>query len=81
MLTDIVRLVWMVFGDEKLTTSEVEYRLESLFNYRCPDDFVKSLTKLKQGDLIKGEVSVDKGGWVWWVDDECRNKDLSNILW
>jgi len=81
MMTDIVKLIWMVFGSEKLTTAEVEYRLESLFNYRCPDDFVKSLTKLKQGDLIKGEVSVEKGGWIWWVDDECRSKDLSTILW
>ena len=82
MLKDIVNLVWLVFGDEKLTTKEVEYRLESLFNYRCPDDFVKSLTKLKQADLIRGEVSVDKGGWVWWVDDECRSKKLTDtMLW
>lgn len=81
MLSDIVRLVWMVFGDEKLTTKEIEFRLESLFNYRCPDDFVKSLMKLKQADMIRGEVDVDKGGWVWWVDEECRKKDLSNVLW
>jgi len=81
MLTDIVRIIWMVFGDEKLTTKEIEFRLESLFNYRCPDDFAKSLMKLKQGNLIRGEVSVDKGGWVWWVDDECKKADLSKIMW
>jgi len=51
-----------------------------LFNYHCPDDFAKTMTKLKQAGLVKGEVSVEKGGWVWWVDDECKSKDLSKIM-
>jgi len=81
MLSDIVKIIWDVFGDERLTTKEVEFRLLSLFNYKCPDDFAKSLMMMKQGNLVRGEVSVDKGGWVWWVDDECRKADLSKILW
>lgn len=80
MLGDVVRFVWMVFGDERLSTKEVEIRLAELFNYHCPDDFAKTMTKLKQAGLVKGEVSVEKGGWIWWVDSECRGKDLSKIM-
>ena len=79
-LGDVVRFVWMVFGKDKLTTREVEFRLAELFAYHCPDDFAKTMTKLKQAGLVKGEVSVEKGGWIWWVDDECKAHDLSKIM-
>ncbi len=80
MLGDVVRFVWMVFGNDKLTTKEVEFRLASLFDYHCPDDFAKTMMKLKQAGFVKGEVSVEKGGWIWWVDEECRKKDLSGVM-
>ena len=53
-LGDVVRIVWMVFGKDKLTTKEVEFRLAELFDYHCPDDFAKTMTKLKQAGLVKG---------------------------
>ncbi|MCL2785698.1 MAG: hypothetical protein FWD81_00535 [Methanomassiliicoccaceae archaeon] len=80
MLGDIIRVVWLVFGNDRLTTYEIESRLEEQFNYRCPDDFAKTLTKLKQAGFVKGEVSAERGGWEWWVDDECRSSDLSKIM-
>lgn len=79
MLEEVVRYVWMVFGTEKLTTKEVEIRLAELFDYHCPDDFAKSMTKIKQMGYVKGEVSTEKGGWVWWVDDECRSKEIPKV--
>jgi len=80
MLGDIMRIVWLVFGNDKLTTKEIEDRLFTMFNYRCPDDFAKTLMKLKLGGFVKGEASEESGGWVWWVDDECRSADLSKII-
>ena len=79
-LGDVVRIIWMVFGKDKLTTREVEFRLAELFDYHCPDDFAETMNKLKQAGLVKGEVSVERGGWIWWVDDECRSHDLSKIM-
>ena len=79
-LGEVVRFVWMVFGKDKLTTREVEFRLAELFDYHCPDDFAKTMTKLKQKGLVKGEVSQKMGGWVWWVDDECRSTDISKVI-
>lgn len=80
MLADVVEYVWMVFGEDKLTTREVEFRLESLFDYHCPDDFAKTMTKLRSAGYVKGQVSVERGGWVWWVDDECRSRDRTGAI-
>lgn len=80
-MKEIVRVVWGVFGDDVLTTAEVEGRLDSMFNYRCPDDLAKTMTKFRKAGLVKGKVSMERGGWVWWVDDECRSSDLSALKW
>ena len=80
MLAEVIKYIWAVFGDQRLTTKEVELRLAELFDYHCPDDFAKTMTKLKQMGLVKGEVSQKMGGWVWWVDDECRSSDLSKVV-
>ena len=39
---------------------------------RCPDSSVRFLTALRAKGVIKGEVSMEMGGWVWWVEDECE---------
>ncbi len=36
---------------------------------RCPDETVLFLTKLRSKGKIKGELSHEKRGWVWWVED------------
>ena len=79
MFAEVIKYVWAVFGDQRLTTREVELRLAELFDYHCPYDFAKTMTKLKQKGLVKGEVSQEKGGWIWWVDDECRSVKLSEV--
>lgn len=79
MIQEIVTYVWLAFGNDRLTTKEVEKRLADLYDYHCPDDFAKSMMKLKKAGLVKGEVSQEKGGWVWWVDEECKSKDLTKI--
>ncbi|MDR0508734.1 MAG: hypothetical protein LBG63_02765 [Candidatus Methanoplasma sp.] len=72
MPDDVVALIWEVLGEDKLTTREASDRLDHLFNYRCPDDIAKTLSKLRKAGLIKGEISMDVGGWLWWADEECR---------
>jgi len=67
-------MIWEALGDERLTTRDASERLENLFGYRCPDDLAKTLSKYRKEGTVKGEISMDLGGWVWWVDDECRSK-------
>jgi len=49
-----------------LTTMQIE-KLARREHKRCPDQTVIFLTKMKRKGLIKGEASVEKRGWLWWV--------------
>ncbi|MDR1403993.1 MAG: hypothetical protein LBJ20_00260 [Candidatus Methanoplasma sp.] len=73
MPDDVAALIWEALGDSRVTTKEASDRLDNLFGYRCPDDIAKTLSKLRKTGLIKGEISMDAGGWIWWADEECRN--------
>jgi len=50
----------------KLTTREVQARVESE-GMRCPDEPVRFLNRLRMKGVIKGEVSVERRGWLWWI--------------
>lgn len=71
---DVLPMIWDALGDDKVTTKEATDRLEDLFSYRCPDDLAKTLMKYRRGGFIKGEISMERGGWLWWADEECRSK-------
>ncbi|MCL2318329.1 MAG: hypothetical protein FWC44_04700 [Methanomassiliicoccaceae archaeon] len=74
MPDDVVALIWKALGNDRITTREATERLEHLFGYRCPDDLAKTLSKLRKAGLVKGEIDMEAGGWMWWADDECREK-------
>lgn len=69
---DLLPMIWKSLGDDVLTTREASERLDHLFGYRCPDDLAQTLTKYRTSGKIHGKISMERGGWVWWVDDECR---------
>jgi len=72
MPDDVVLLIWEALGEDRMTTREASDRLEHQFGYRCPDDIAKTLSKLRKAGLVKGEISMEAGGWLWWADEECR---------
>jgi len=47
-----------------MTTAEID-RAAADEGRRCPDQTVLFLTKMKRKGLIKGEVSLEKRGWLW----------------
>ena len=49
-----------------LTTMQIEMAARE-DNKKCPDQTVLFLTKMKKKGLIKGEASLEKRGWVWWL--------------
>jgi predicted transcriptional regulator len=49
-----------------LTTMEIEVSARQKHK-RCPDQTVLFLTKMKKKGLIKGEASLERRGWVWWL--------------
>ncbi len=50
----------------KATTREIEKAVQET-GKQCPDDAVKFLIKLKSKGKIKGEVSMEARGWVWYL--------------
>jgi protoporphyrinogen oxidase len=56
-------------GRGKMTTKDLEMEVQRT-GKRCPDSAVRFLMRLKTAGKIKGEVSVQKGGWLWWVEEK-----------
>ncbi len=52
-----------------LTTLELEALLADR-GAHCPDDLARTLNIMRRKGLIKGAVSTERGGWVWWVEDQ-----------
>ncbi len=50
-----------------LSTMQIE-KLARKEHRRCPDQTVIFLTKMKKKGLIKGEASIEKRGWLWWIE-------------
>ena len=72
-----MRAVWKALKDDTVTTSEAAVRLEEVFHENCPDELAKTFTKLRKRGLIKGKVSPERGGWIWWADEDCRSSDIT----
>ena len=79
-LTKYVQFIRTFLLDNKRTTREVETFMDFTFDYHCPDDFTRSLNKLRKMGLIKGEVDFEKGGWVWWINGSENIVDKENEL-
>ncbi|AGI48524.1 hypothetical protein TALC_01558 [Thermoplasmatales archaeon BRNA1] len=74
MTDDLLPMIWAALGDDRISTAEAASRLEDAFRYRCPDDLAKTLNKYRKEGKVKGKVSFEDGGWIWWADDECRSR-------
>lgn len=47
------------------------FEIDSIFKEReeeCPDSLVVFLARMRRQGKIKGEVSRERKGWVWWTD-------------
>jgi hypothetical protein len=51
-----------------LTTKSLE-ELTRKEGRQCPDGTLQFLTKLRFTGKIKGEVSTEHRGWIWWIED------------
>ena len=63
------KLILSLLGkeDHPLTTKEIEKIVQSK-GKQCPDSAVRFLSKMRYKELIKGELSLEHKGWIWWVD-------------
>jgi repressor of nif and glnA expression len=54
---------------EPLTTREIEKSVQGQ-GKQCPDSAVRFLTKMRYKGMIKGELSMEHKGWIWWIENE-----------
>lgn len=66
-LEEKLALVSKALGDQKYTTLELEAVMADQ-GTQCPDDLARTLNVLKIKGMICGEVSIERGGWIWWID-------------
>ncbi|MEM2838696.1 MAG: hypothetical protein QW505_05660 [Thermoplasmata archaeon] len=59
-------IIQLLSSRGKMTTREIEL-IARKQGKRCPDETVLFLTKLRSKGKIKGELSQEKRGWLWWV--------------
>lgn len=74
MPDDLLPMIWEALGDDRVTTKEAAERLEAAFRYKCPDDLARTLNRYRNEGLVRGRVSFNDGGWVWWADEGCRRR-------
>jgi hypothetical protein len=52
-----------------LTTRKLEEKTRKE-GRQCPDGTLQFLTKLRFRGIIKGEVSTEHRGWIWWLPED-----------
>lgn len=69
--SDAERLILSLLGEAKnpLTTREIEKNVQDQ-GKRCPDSAVKFLSKMRYKGMIRGELSIENKGWIWWLEKE-----------
>jgi hypothetical protein len=50
----------------KMTTQQIKDIAENE-GLSCPDEPVRFLNKLRVKGIIKGQISIEHKGWLWWV--------------
>ena len=59
-------LIKLLQKSGKMTTSQIKECADS-DGLSCPDEPVRFLNKLKVKGIIKGQLSIEHKGWLWWV--------------
>jgi hypothetical protein len=50
-----------------LTTREIEEQTQKKL-VQCPDKTPVFLNRLRLKGIVKGELSPERRGWIWWIE-------------
>ena len=60
-------------AENPLTTREIEETVQGK-GKQCPDSAVRFLSKMRFKNMIKGELSLEHRGWIWWIDKKEKSR-------
>jgi hypothetical protein len=69
MLMHDWEIILRQLSNNPVTTLELEALIRSS-GIRCPDDLARALMSMRRKGLARGAVSSERGGWIWWVEDQ-----------
>jgi hypothetical protein len=56
-------------ADKPLSTRDIEGETRKLL-IACPDNTPVFLNRLRLKGIIKGQLSPERRGWIWWIEKE-----------
>jgi len=56
-------------AEKPLSTRDIEGETRKLL-VACPDNTPVFLNKLRLKGIIRGQLSSERRGWVWWIEKE-----------
>ncbi len=62
-------VIMLLTKEGPMTTVQIEERVMKR-GEECPDSVVLFLSKLRLRGIIKGEVSRQHKGWLWWIGEK-----------
>jgi hypothetical protein len=54
-------------AEKPLTTREIEEQTQKRL-VQCPDKTPVFLNRLRLRGIVKGELSPERRGWIWWME-------------
>ena len=54
-------------AEKTLTTREIEEQTQKRL-VQCPDKTPVFLNRLRLKGIVKGELSPERRGWIWWIE-------------
>jgi len=54
-------------ANKPLTTGDIDGEIKKRF-VSCPDRLPILLNRLRLRGLVKGQLSIERKGWVWWIE-------------
>jgi len=56
-------------AEKPLSTRDIEGETRKLL-IACPDNTPVFLNRLRLKGIIKGQLSPERRGWIWWIEKE-----------
>lgn len=68
---EAVRIILSILekAEKPLSTRDIEGETRKLL-ITCPDNTPVFLNRLRLKGVIKGQLSPERRGWIWWIEKE-----------
>lgn len=66
-------LIFSALKSNPMTTLDIG-RIITQKGNQCPDEIARILGRMRRKGIIKGEISPERGCWIWWVERGTKSE-------